>query len=60
MPDDHIESMDYKQAGVDIEAGERAVKKIKDKVRTTFNANVLSELGSFGGLYRIDSAWNNP
>lgn len=60
MPDDHIESMDYKQAGVDIEAGERAVKKIKDKVRTTFNASVLSELGSFGGLYRIDSAWNKP
>jgi len=36
------------------------VKKIKDKVRTTFNANVLSELGSFGGLYRIDESWNKP
>lgn len=60
MPDDSIETMDYKQAGVDIEAGERAVKKIKDKVRTTFNSNVLSELGSFGGLYKVDSSWKQP
>lgn len=53
--------MDYKSAGVDIEAGENAVKAIKDRVRSTFNANVLSELGSFGGLYRLDkTAWENP
>jgi phosphoribosylformylglycinamidine cyclo-ligase len=60
MPDDRLEAMDYKQAGVDIEAGERAVKNIKNKVRTTFNANVLSELGSFGGLYKIDPSWKQP
>jgi len=60
MPDDRLEALDYKQAGVDIEAGERAVKNIKDKVRSTYNANVLSELGSFGGLYRVDSNWQKP
>ncbi|MCB5235187.1 MAG: phosphoribosylformylglycinamidine cyclo-ligase [Candidatus Cloacimonetes bacterium] len=53
--------MDYKQAGVDIAAGEQAVKNIKDRVRTTYNKNVLSELGSFGGLYRMDKeAWDKP
>lgn len=53
--------MDYKQAGVDIAAGEQAVKAIKERVRSTYNANVLSELGSFGGLYRIDkTAWTKP
>ncbi|MDD3104145.1 MAG: phosphoribosylformylglycinamidine cyclo-ligase, partial [Candidatus Cloacimonetes bacterium] len=61
MPDNYIEPVDYKSSGVDIEAGENAVKAIKDKVRSTFNANVLSELGSFGGLYRLDkAAWENP
>ncbi len=61
MPNDNIKPMDYKQAGVDIKAGEEAVNSIKDRVRSTFNPNVLSELGSFGGLYRIDKeAWDRP
>jgi len=56
-----MQPLDYKQAGVDIAAGEKAVKAIKTLVRTTYNANVLSDLGSFGGLYSIDqSAWKNP
>lgn len=58
MPHD---SIDYKQAGVDIAAGERAVHAIKDKVRSTYSKNVLSELGSFGGLYRVDlAAFRHP
>ena len=61
MPDNYIEPVDYKSSGVDIEAGNMAVKAIKDRVRSTFNANVLSELGSFGGLYRLDkTAWDSP
>ncbi len=61
MPNNKIKPVDYKSAGVNIEAGEKAVKAIKDRVRSTFNANVLSELGSFGGLYRLDkAAWENP
>jgi len=61
MPHDPIDSIDYKQAGVDIAAGEKAVKAIKAKVRTTYSNNVLSELGSFGGLFRLDkAAWEHP
>ncbi len=61
MSNNHIKPVDYKQAGVDIRAGEEAVIAIKDRVRSTFNSNVLSELGSFGGLYRIDKeAWEDP
>lgn len=53
--------IDYKSSGVNIEAGEKAVKAIKQKVKTTYNKNVLSELGSFGGLYQIDlTKWKKP
>lgn len=41
----------YKDAGVDIEAGDEVVKRIKPLVKSTFNSNVLSELGLFGGFY---------
>lgn len=41
----------YKQSGVDIEAGEKTVERIKSLVRSTFNENVLSDLGLFGGFY---------
>lgn len=53
--------MDYKSAGVDIEAGEEAVNRIKPLVRETFNKNVLSEIGGFGGLYQVDlTTWKEP
>ena len=41
----------YREAGVNIEEGERAVRDIKSMVRTTHNQNVLNDLGSFGGMY---------
>ncbi|MDD4308893.1 MAG: phosphoribosylformylglycinamidine cyclo-ligase [Candidatus Cloacimonetes bacterium] len=51
----------YRDAGVDISAGEAAVKAIKHKVRSTYNNNVLSDLGSFGGLYSVDLIkWKQP
>ena len=46
----------YKDAGVDIEAGESAVRRIKDTVRGTFTPGVLTEIGSFGGLFRLAAA----
>lgn len=53
--------MDYKSSGVDIEAGENAVQRIKSHVRKTYNQNVLTELGAFGGLYQIDmTKWKQP
>lgn len=48
--------MDYREAGVDISAADAAKARIKDLARGTFNASVLSEIGSFGGMYRPDFA----
>ena len=41
----------YKEAGVNIDAGNEAVRRIKTMVRQTYNQQVLGDLGSFGGLY---------
>ena len=41
----------YETAGVNIDAGNDAVRMMKEHVKTTFNEYTLSELGSFGGLY---------
>ena len=46
--------MDYKTAGVDIDAGHEVVRRIKGLARSTFTPGVLSEIGSFGGLFRVD------
>jgi phosphoribosylformylglycinamidine cyclo-ligase len=46
--------MDYKAAGVDIDAGTETVRRIKSLARSTFTPGVLSEIGSFGGLFRLD------
>lgn len=46
--------MDYKHSGVDIDAGNAAVRRIKELARATFTPGVLSEIGSFGGLFRLD------
>src|SRR2546421_10061417 len=41
----------YESAGVNIDAGEEVVRRIKPLVRRTFNSNVLRDIGGFGGLY---------
>ncbi len=41
----------YRDAGVDIDAANRATEKIKELARSTFNARTLSEIGSFGGMF---------
>jgi phosphoribosylformylglycinamidine cyclo-ligase len=53
--------MDYRDAGVDITAADAAKERIKRLARGTFNAGVLSEIGSFGGLFRPDlSRYQEP
>ena len=42
----------YKSAGVDLEAGDETVKRIKGYARSTFNRNVLSDIGLFGGFFK--------
>jgi phosphoribosylformylglycinamidine cyclo-ligase len=44
----------YKEAGVDTKEGERAVSLMKSHVKKTFNKNVLTGLGGFGSLFRLD------
>ena len=43
----------YKDSGVNIDEGNKAVDIIKEKVKSTYNKNVLGDLGSFSGLYSI-------
>jgi len=45
--------MDYKASGVDIDAGNETVRRIRGLARSTFTSNVLSDIGSFGGLFRF-------
>ena len=45
---------DYKASGVDINAGNEAVRRIRSLARGTFTPGVLSDIGSFGGLFRLD------
>lgn len=53
--------MDYKAAGVDREKGYEEVKKIKEIVKRTNTANVLSSIGGFSGLYKLDNEkYKNP
>ena len=47
------EQLTYKTAGVNIDAGEETVERIKPMIRSTFNENVLADIGGFGGLYDV-------
>jgi phosphoribosylformylglycinamidine cyclo-ligase len=48
-----MSSIDYKAAGVDVEAGNEAVRAIKKAVESTFSPQVLNGIGSFGSMYDI-------
>ena len=51
----------YKSAGVDIEAGEETVRRIKSFAKSTFNKNVIADIGLFGAFYELDLAnFKNP
>jgi phosphoribosylformylglycinamidine cyclo-ligase len=46
--------MDYKQSGVDVDAGNEVVRRIRTLAQRTYNPAVLSDIGSFGGLFALD------
>jgi phosphoribosylformylglycinamidine cyclo-ligase len=58
-----VSKIDYKSAGVDIDAGNETVDRIKDNVKSTFTPHVMTGLGSFGSLYDLKSVlkeYENP
>ena len=56
-----MEKMTYRDAGVDIDAGNRSVSMIKDAVRATYRPEVIGDLGGFGGLFALNTkAYQDP
>ena len=56
-PDDDLT---YRSAGVDIEAGEEAVRRIKEDAESTYIPGVLGSLGSFAGLFELPKSLEHP
>ena len=55
------DDMTYKAAGVDIEAGYEAVRRIRTLARSTYRPEVLNDIGSFGGFFALDvSKYEEP
>jgi len=52
--------VDYRQSGVDIDAGNEVVRRIKQMAKKTYTAGVLSGVGSFGGLFALDGSVPDP
>ncbi len=51
---------EYRESGVDIDAGNEAVRRIKALARGTYTPGVLAGVGSFGGLFALESAGPDP
>ena len=60
MTKDIIENDPYRSAGVDIDAGEDLIQKIKSDVTLTHNENVIGNIGGFAGMYRLPKEFKNP
>ena len=55
-----LEKIDYRQAGVDIDAGNEVVRRIKALAKSTHTPGVLGGLGSFGGLFAVPAGIESP
>ncbi len=54
------DKISYKDAGVDIDAGNSFVEAIKSDVKSTFDDNVIGGIGSFAGAYALPKGYNEP
>ena len=52
--------MKYRDSGVDIDKANAATRSIKESVRKTWGSDVLSDVGSFGGLFRMPEGYRDP
>ncbi len=55
-----MSTVSYKEAGVDIDAGNQFVENIKPLVKSTFDKNVIGGIGSFAGAYELPTGYNKP
>ncbi len=55
-----MENISYKDAGVDIDAGNDFVEAIKSDVKSTFDSNVIGGIGSFAGAYALPTGYKEP
>jgi len=55
-----VSKLSYKDAGVDIDAGNNFVETIKPYVKSTFDTNVLGGIGSFAGAYELPTGYKQP
>jgi phosphoribosylformylglycinamidine cyclo-ligase len=55
-----MSTVSYKDAGVDIDAGNQFVENIKPIVKSTFSQNVVGGIGSFAGAYELPSGYKRP
>jgi len=53
-------TISYKEAGVDIDAGNAFVEAIKEDVKSTFDSNVIGGIGSFAGAYALPTGYKEP
>lgn len=53
-------TISYKDAGVDIDAGNAFVEAIKSDVKSTFDSNVIGGIGSFAGAYALPTGYKEP
>ncbi|MGC9351538.1 MAG: phosphoribosylformylglycinamidine cyclo-ligase, partial [Sulfurovum sp.] len=53
-------NISYKDAGVDIDAGNEFVEAIKSDVKSTFDSNVIGGIGSFAGAYALPAGYKEP
>lgn len=55
-----MSDISYKDAGVDIDAGNAFVEAIKSDVKSTFDSNVIGGIGSFAGAYELPTGYKEP
>jgi phosphoribosylformylglycinamidine cyclo-ligase len=55
-----MSNISYKDAGVDIDAGNAFVEAIKEDVKSTFDKNVIGGIGSFAGAYALPTGYKEP
>ena len=55
-----MSNISYKDAGVDIDAGNDFVEAIKSDVKSTFDKNVIGGIGSFAGAYALPTGYKEP